>query len=154
MLSHEKRNQSTHQSVIAHIQNKPSTRDRIDFEKKMVQEMSMILDFGENSCKNDIIKCTEWDLQTRVRIGFVFAMTSLCDEVILWIICYPVMKDFIKILNTWFMIFTNDSAFSFMSETLRCVSSYTIRMILIWIWILLIWRINWIVLMFWYNKWS
>ncbi len=142
MCSHGEKQINQYTKVTSHVQNKSSTGDRMDFEKKMGQEMNMILDFMGNTCKHNIIKCTEWNLQKRVRIGFVFGMTRLCDEVILLMICYPIMKNLITILNTYIMIFTNGNAFSFMCETLRCVFSYTIKRILICIWILWVCKIN------------
>ncbi len=55
-------NQSTQLSVMVHVKNKSSTRDRIDFEKKMKHDIDVIFDLEGNTRTHVMTTYTKWNI--------------------------------------------------------------------------------------------
>ncbi len=94
------------QSVLSQLKNKLSTRDRIDFFKKMGHGKKVNVCFIENICEYFIIYSKNSMQPMRVVMVLIVAATRRRNKLILEMKHYFVVIDIGAIINICFMVWT------------------------------------------------
>ncbi len=97
---------------MVHIKNKSTSRNHMDFGKKMEHQVYVIADFMKNSCTYAIIKHKKWNIQRGVGMGLILEMICTCNGDTFKIMCHSIMRDMIILILVFFMVLEHVLRFS------------------------------------------